>query len=63
MGAADLNVVVMPEEPKRVRSRMVRAIAARQGLERASRPVGRRGSVIVRSGGKTCASRTSRSHD
>jgi hypothetical protein len=41
MGATGLNVVVLPEEPKRVRSRMLRAITARQRLEAGSRPSGR----------------------
>jgi hypothetical protein len=41
MGATGLNVVVLPEEPKRVRSRMLQAIAARQRLERGSRPLAR----------------------
>ena len=33
MEAADMNVVALPEEPKRIRRRMLLATAARQRLE------------------------------
>ena len=41
MEAAPENVVPLPEEPKRTRQRMLRAIAARQVLESPAPPRGR----------------------
>ncbi len=41
MEAADLNAVPQPEEPKRMRRRVMRAIAARKVLEAGRPPRGR----------------------
>jgi hypothetical protein len=38
MEAADMNVVALPEEPRRIRRRMLLATAARQRLDEATPP-------------------------
>jgi len=38
MKAAGVNVVALPEEPRRIRRRMLRATAARQRLDEATPP-------------------------